>query len=122
MSNLVRIGILGDFNPEFRSHHATGEALQHAARKLEMKVEFEWIPTSSLTSAGVDTSTHNSAPRPIPANADHLTWCHFEKREAVHDLCTLRGASVSINQPSGPNLLPKLEKRPNYRRELGFAG
>jgi CTP synthase (UTP-ammonia lyase) len=54
VSNLVRIGILGDFNPQFRSHHATGEALQHAAGKLEMKVEFEWIPTPSLTAAGAE--------------------------------------------------------------------
>lgn len=54
MSNLVRIGILGDFNSEFHSHHATGEALQHAARKLETKVEFQWIPTPSLTEAGVE--------------------------------------------------------------------
>lgn len=44
----MRIGILGDFNPEFRSHHATNDALQHAARKLGMEVQSEWIPTSSL--------------------------------------------------------------------------
>lgn len=49
MSDAVRIGILGDFNPEFRSHHATNDSLQHAARKLKMKVESEWIPTPSLT-------------------------------------------------------------------------
>ena len=49
MSNAVRIGILGDFNPEFRSHHATNDALQHAAHKLGMEVQSEWIPTSSLT-------------------------------------------------------------------------
>ncbi|MGB7133227.1 MAG: hypothetical protein WBD59_20615, partial [Candidatus Sulfotelmatobacter sp.] len=51
VSQAVRIGILGDFNPEFRSHHATPDSLQHAARKLEIKVESEWIPTSSLTNA-----------------------------------------------------------------------
>jgi CTP synthase (UTP-ammonia lyase) len=44
----VRIGILGDFNPEFRSHHATNDSLQHAARKLDMKIESAWIPTPSL--------------------------------------------------------------------------
>jgi CTP synthase (UTP-ammonia lyase) len=50
VSNAVRIGILGDFNPDFRSHHATSDSLQHAARKLEITVHSEWIPTSSLTS------------------------------------------------------------------------
>jgi len=49
VSDAVRIGILGDFNPEFRSHPATTDSLQHAARKLNLKVESEWIPTPSLT-------------------------------------------------------------------------
>jgi CTP synthase (UTP-ammonia lyase) len=44
----VRIGILGDFNTEFRSHHATNDSLQHAARRLQIDVESEWVPTPSL--------------------------------------------------------------------------
>jgi CTP synthase (UTP-ammonia lyase) len=44
----VRIGILGDFNPEFRSHHATNDSLQHAARRLGFPVESVWLPTPSL--------------------------------------------------------------------------
>lgn len=51
MSQAVRIGILGDFNPDFRSHHATPDSLQHAARKLHLQVESEWIPTPSLAGA-----------------------------------------------------------------------
>ncbi|HEY6765107.1 MAG TPA: hypothetical protein VI386_10065 [Candidatus Sulfotelmatobacter sp.] len=47
----MRIGILGDFNPEFRSHHATTASLQHAAHQLNLEVESEWIPTPSLTGA-----------------------------------------------------------------------
>jgi CTP synthase (UTP-ammonia lyase) len=54
VSNAVRIGILGDFNSEFPSHHATTAALQHAAHKLDFKVESEWIPTPSLTAAGAE--------------------------------------------------------------------
>ncbi len=49
MSPAVRIGILGDFNTEFPSHHATNDALQHAAHKLKTNVESQWIPTPSLT-------------------------------------------------------------------------
>jgi CTP synthase (UTP-ammonia lyase) len=48
VSDKVRIGILGDFNADFRSHHATNDALKHAARKLKMEVQGEWIPTPSL--------------------------------------------------------------------------
>jgi len=44
----VRIGILGDFNPEFRSHHATNDSLQHAARKLAIEIESTWLSTPSL--------------------------------------------------------------------------
>ncbi len=54
MSDAVRIGILGDFNADFRSHHATNDALQHAARELAIKVESEWIPTSSLTAPAAE--------------------------------------------------------------------
>ena len=49
VADSVRIGILGDFNSEFPSHHATNDALQHAARKLDLAVESEWVPTPSLT-------------------------------------------------------------------------
>jgi CTP synthase (UTP-ammonia lyase) len=44
----VRIGILGDFNAEFRSHHATSDALQHCAAKLGVELESAWLPTRSL--------------------------------------------------------------------------
>jgi CTP synthase (UTP-ammonia lyase) len=52
VSNPVRIGILGDFNPEFPSHHATNAALQHAAAKLHLRLESQWIPTPSLVDTG----------------------------------------------------------------------
>ena len=51
MTDAVRIGILGDFNPDFRSHPATNEALQHAAGKLNQRVESEWISTASVLEA-----------------------------------------------------------------------
>jgi CTP synthase (UTP-ammonia lyase) len=54
VSASVRIGILGDFNPEFRSHHATNDSLQHAARKMNLTVESEWLPTPSLLADGAE--------------------------------------------------------------------
>ena len=44
----IRIGILGDFNPEYRSHHATNSSLHHAAKALGRALEFDWVPTSSI--------------------------------------------------------------------------
>jgi CTP synthase (UTP-ammonia lyase) len=54
VSDAIRIGILGDFNADFRSHHATNDSLQHAAHKLKLKVESEWIPTPSLVADNVE--------------------------------------------------------------------
>jgi CTP synthase (UTP-ammonia lyase) len=54
VSTAIRIGIIGDFNPEFRSHHATSASLQHAARKLNFQIDSEWIPTPSLATPGAD--------------------------------------------------------------------
>jgi CTP synthase (UTP-ammonia lyase) len=48
VADTVRIGILGDFNSNFRSHHATSDSLQHAAAKLDFELYSEWIPTPSL--------------------------------------------------------------------------
>ena len=52
----LRIGILGDFNPKFHSHHATNDSLQHAARKLQFAVESTWLPTPSLLEPGAVTT------------------------------------------------------------------
>ncbi len=54
MSDATRIGILGDFNPEFRSHHATSDAIQHAAAKIGIPIQSEWIPTPSLLDSGME--------------------------------------------------------------------
>jgi CTP synthase (UTP-ammonia lyase) len=59
VSDAVRIGILGDFNPEFRSHHATNAALQHAAHKLDLQLDSEWVPTPSLATNGADKILEN---------------------------------------------------------------
>src|ERR1044071_3154400 len=52
MSEGIRIGVLGDFNPEYHSHHATNHSLQHAAGKLGISLDSQWIPTPSLLEAG----------------------------------------------------------------------
>ncbi len=48
MSQTIRVGIIGDFNPESRFHAATNEALEHAAKSLSVGVDFSWLPTQSL--------------------------------------------------------------------------
>lgn len=46
MSTAVPIAIVGDFNPEYRSHHAINASLAHAAGSLGVPVDSKWIATS----------------------------------------------------------------------------
>ena len=48
MKDTVRIGLIGDFNPDVIAHVAIPRALTLAARKLECLVETEWLPTPLL--------------------------------------------------------------------------
>jgi len=48
MAGTVRIGIVGDHDPERVSHLATEGALKHAARTLDVAVAAEWLATESL--------------------------------------------------------------------------
>lgn len=54
MTDTVRIGILGDFNAEFRSHHATNSSLQDAASAVGVKVESQWVPTTALLESSAE--------------------------------------------------------------------
>ena len=48
MSEKVKIGIIGDFRPELRTHAATNKAIEHSANHLSMSVDVVWLPTESL--------------------------------------------------------------------------
>jgi CTP synthase (UTP-ammonia lyase) len=44
----IKIGILGDFDPDKVSHPATNEAIDHAAGYLSAVASVNWLPTPSL--------------------------------------------------------------------------
>lgn len=48
MTDIVRVGIVGDRDPNKPTHPATDEALEHAAGALGVRVEAEWLPTEAL--------------------------------------------------------------------------
>ena len=52
MREVISIGIIGDFDPNRRSHQATNEALHHAAGHLSTKVDVSWVTTESLVALG----------------------------------------------------------------------
>jgi CTP synthase (UTP-ammonia lyase) len=102
VSDAVRIGILGDFNPEFRSHHATNDSLQHAARKLAMKVEFEWVPTPSVGSDGAEKILERfdglwaSPGSPYKSFAGMLKGIEFARRRNWPFLATCGGFQYTL--------------------------
>ena len=48
MKQLLRVGIIGDFDPHWPTHVATNDALGHAAQALGVTVEPTWLPTPAL--------------------------------------------------------------------------
>lgn len=45
MKNTIRIGVIGDFNPQNSTHLFTTDAVQHAAEFLGKPFETVWLPT-----------------------------------------------------------------------------
>ncbi len=52
MTSQLTIGVIGDFNPELESHHATNNALQHSAVNVGASVDVKWLPTASFIDLG----------------------------------------------------------------------
>jgi len=65
MNQGLKIGIIGDFNPDYPSHRATNESLLHAAKAIGVSVDPSWLPTESL-----DVAAHEKILQPF----DGL-WC-----------------------------------------------
>jgi CTP synthase (UTP-ammonia lyase) len=55
---IVRIAIIGDFNPDFEAHTTTDSSLRHAADHLGVTLDARWLPTSSLAGPGADEQLH----------------------------------------------------------------
>jgi CTP synthase (UTP-ammonia lyase) len=56
MDPTLDIGIVGDWNPQARSHLATNQALLHAGQALAAAVHITWLPTESLHWAGTEAA------------------------------------------------------------------
>lgn len=46
MSQVLKIAIIGDYNFTYNSHQATNLAIDHAARFLELDINYYWIKTN----------------------------------------------------------------------------
>lgn len=48
MKQTVKVGVIGDFDADRRSHSATNAAIHHAASALGILADVCWLPTGSL--------------------------------------------------------------------------
>ncbi len=48
----IKIGIIGDFDPQSRTHPRTNQALEHAAAHIGRTISLDWIPTEQIASQG----------------------------------------------------------------------
>jgi CTP synthase (UTP-ammonia lyase) len=84
MRRPLRVGIIGDHEPERLSHIATVESLDHAAQALGVPLDVEWVPTAAL--AGADSLGRRHVGRRL-APYDAL-WCSpgspYRSTEGAH--------------------------------------
>ena len=52
----MRIGILGDYDPQSPTLPAIEPSIQHAAAKLKTEAEAHWLVTDSLTRPDLETT------------------------------------------------------------------
>lgn len=52
---MIRIGVLGDFTPEFESHPATTAAILLAAEAEGIAAAVDWVPTNEISAARLDS-------------------------------------------------------------------
>ena len=55
MDQIIKIGIIGDFDSSYGSQLKTNEALNHASNMLHIKSDLSWIPTKSLTADALES-------------------------------------------------------------------
>ncbi len=48
MAERIRIGIIGDYDPNLRTHQATDDAFRHAGEMLSLPLEVRWLPTAAI--------------------------------------------------------------------------
>lgn len=56
MNRQIRVGIIGDYDPNRLSHIPTNQALKHAAGVLSASVYSSWLSTRSLAEGPTATS------------------------------------------------------------------
>jgi CTP synthase (UTP-ammonia lyase) len=97
----VRIGIIGDFDREKRSHWATEAALFHAAARLGVVMEPHWVGTGLLGAEGAGSlrgfdGLWGAPGSPLASALGMLRGIEFARRQDVPYLGTCAGFQYAL--------------------------
>ena len=68
MANIIRIALVGDFDPAVTAHRAIPEALRISAAQLGVEVTQTWVPTDTIGPAASDQLSEFAAVWCVPAS------------------------------------------------------
>jgi CTP synthase (UTP-ammonia lyase) len=98
MDNLIKIGIIGDYEETKPSHRATENALRHSAASLSLQIALTWLPTPSL--AGGDMAGYDAlfcAPgSPYQSCAGALTAIRYARENNIPFIGTCGGFQHAV--------------------------
>ena len=92
----MKLAIIGDYDPLFRPHIATNEAISHVSNRLQIQVEFDWIATSQIAERfEMITKTYNAfwiAPgSPYKSMEGALSLIEYARQNNIPTLGTCGG-------------------------------
>lgn len=74
MSQFLKIGIIGDYQPDLRYHIVTEKALSHAASALSISLTPSWVSTLALENNTITAKLR----------AFHGLWCAPSDYKSMH--------------------------------------
>src|SRR5260221_12660127 len=97
----IRIGIIGDYDPNLRTHKATNGALWHAGEKLSLPLEVRWLPTPAVERLDECDGLFAAAGTPYVSMAGAPVAICLAPNHTTAVFSTSRGC------PSGPVEVPR---------------
>jgi CTP synthase (UTP-ammonia lyase) len=91
MTTPIRVGIIGDFNPQNSTHIATNDGIQHAAEFLGNSVETVWLPTDQPHNYGEFSALFCSPGSPYRSLEGALLGIRFAREYKIPFLGTCGG-------------------------------
>src|SRR5258707_9545698 len=101
MTNDIRIGLIGDFNPQVKANVAIPEAIALAAQEIKQEVEVNWLATTLLEHSPETLRSGYDALWCVPASPyasmdGALSAIRFAREQGIPFLGTCGGSQHAI--------------------------